>query len=57
MHRERMHGKLLEAVCRYDLTLKQDPNSHHLGLTVWDASIVLAKYLEQVRPCRVLLHA
>ena len=28
--------------------LSQDPNSQHLGTTVWDASIVLAKYLEQV---------
>lgn len=26
--------------------LSQDPNSQHLGTTVWDASIVLAKYLE-----------
>lgn len=27
--------------------LAQDPNSHNLGTTVWDASIVLAKYLEK----------
>jgi predicted nicotinamide N-methyase len=29
------------------LRLAQDPNSEHLGTTVWDASIVLAKYLER----------
>lgn len=34
--------------CRYRLTLKQYPNSQHLGLTVWDASIVLAKLFEHV---------
>lgn len=27
--------------------LKQDPSSKHLGTTVWDASIVLSKYLER----------
>lgn len=27
--------------------LSQDPNSHNLGTTVWDASIVLAKYFEK----------
>lgn len=26
----------------------QDPNTEHLGTSVWDASIVLAKYLEKV---------
>lgn len=31
----------------YPLTLSQDPNSQHLGTTVWDASIVFAKYLEK----------
>lgn len=30
------------------LRLAQDPNTEHLGTTVWDASIVLAKYLEKV---------
>lgn len=34
--------------------LSQDPNSQHLGTTVWDASIVLAKYLEQARALRIL---
>ncbi|GAB4813580.1 hypothetical protein N2152v2_000626 [Parachlorella kessleri] len=33
----------------FGLTFKlaQDPNSHNLGTTVWDASIVLAKWLEK----------
>eukprot|EP00878_Enallax_costatus_P039629 GHUV01045490.1.p1 GENE.GHUV01045490.1~~GHUV01045490.1.p1 ORF type:complete len:172 (+),score=20.38 GHUV01045490.1:270-785(+) len=30
-----------------NLRLAQDPNSEHLGTTVWDASIVLAKYFEK----------
>ena len=30
------------------LRLSQNPNSEHLGTTVWDASIVMAKYLEKV---------
>ncbi|EFN56375.1 hypothetical protein CHLNCDRAFT_144895 [Chlorella variabilis] len=30
-----------------DLQLAQDPNSSNLGTTVWDASIVLAKYIEK----------
>uniref|UniRef100_A0A1D1ZWE0 Protein N-lysine methyltransferase METTL21A n=1 Tax=Auxenochlorella protothecoides TaxID=3075 RepID=A0A1D1ZWE0_AUXPR len=29
------------------LTFAQDPNSENLGTTVWDASIVLAKFLEK----------
>ncbi|KAL4448418.1 hypothetical protein ABPG75_005637 [Micractinium tetrahymenae] len=29
------------------LQLAQDPSSHNLGTTVWDASIVLAKYIEK----------
>lgn len=33
---------------RVRLTLAQDPNSENLGTTVWDASIVLAKFLEKV---------
>ena len=33
---------------RHPFKLAQDPNSQHLGTTVWDASIVLAKYLEKV---------
>ena len=35
--------------CRHPFKLAQDPNSQHLGTTVWDSSIVLAKYLEKVR--------
>lgn len=35
-------------VCRVQFRLSQDPNSENLGTTVWDASIVLAKYLEKV---------
>lgn len=31
-----------------NLRLAQDPNSEHLGTTVWDASIVLAKFFEKV---------
>ena len=34
--------------CRHPFKLAQDPNSQHLGTTVWDSSIVLAKYLEKV---------
>lgn len=34
--------------CSVMLRLAQDPNSEHLGTTVWDASIVLAKYFEKV---------
>nr|XP_043631044.1 protein N-lysine methyltransferase METTL21A isoform X2 [Erigeron canadensis] len=34
----------------YQLQFSQDPNSKHLGTTVWDASMVLVKYLE--RNCR-----
>lgn len=34
---------------RHTFKLAQDPNSQHLGTTVWDSSIVLAKYLEKVR--------
>ncbi|PSC70389.1 lysine methyltransferase METTL21D isoform X1 [Micractinium conductrix] len=30
-----------------ELQLAQDPNSNNLGTTVWDASIVLAKYIEK----------
>lgn len=33
---------------RVQFRLSQDPNSENLGTTVWDASIVLAKYLEKV---------
>ena len=29
------------------LRLSQDPQSLHLGTTVWDASIVVAKWLER----------
>lgn len=28
--------------------MSQDPSSMNLGTTVWDASIVLAKFLEKV---------
>uniref|UniRef100_A0A7N0RCI7 Uncharacterized protein n=1 Tax=Kalanchoe fedtschenkoi TaxID=63787 RepID=A0A7N0RCI7_KALFE len=37
-------------VMGHHLHFSQDPNSQHLGTTVWDASVVLAKYLE--RNCR-----
>lgn len=45
----------LSAWChhRVQLTLRQDPSSENLGTTVWDASIVLAKYLEKVPPLRL----
>ncbi len=33
--------------CSIEFQLAQDPSSHNLGTTVWDASIVLAKYLEK----------
>jgi len=42
--------------CRHPFKLAQDPNSQHLGTTVWDSSIVLAKYLEKVRRCRTHAH-
>ncbi|XP_010689122.2 uncharacterized protein LOC104902890 isoform X2 [Beta vulgaris subsp. vulgaris] len=31
----------------HQLQFSQDPNSNHLGTTVWDASMVFAKYLER----------
>ena len=40
--------------------LAQDPNSHNLGTTVWDASIVLAKWLEKaggIASCSLLFQA
>lgn len=30
------------------LRLAQNPSSEHLGTTVWDASVVLAKWMEKV---------
>ncbi len=35
-------------VLRSTLNLVQNPSSEHLGTTVWDASIVLAKWMEKV---------
>nr|AFK43541.1 unknown [Lotus japonicus] len=37
-------------VLGHELQFSQDPSSKHLGTTVWDASLVLAKFLE--RNCR-----
>ncbi|PIA29133.1 hypothetical protein AQUCO_06200016v1 [Aquilegia coerulea] len=37
-------------VLGFELQFSQDPNSKHLGTTVWDASMVFVKYLE--RNCR-----
>ncbi|XP_010532292.1 PREDICTED: protein-lysine methyltransferase METTL21D [Tarenaya hassleriana] len=34
-------------VMGHELHFAQDPNSKHLGTTVWDASMVFAKYLEK----------
>ncbi|PRQ33423.1 putative lysine methyltransferase, S-adenosyl-L-methionine-dependent methyltransferase [Rosa chinensis] len=34
-------------VLGHDLQFIQDPNSKHLGTTVWDASLVFAKFLEK----------
>ncbi|RAL46062.1 unnamed protein product [Cuscuta campestris] len=31
----------------YQLQFSQDPNSKHLGTTIWDASMVLVKFLEK----------
>ena len=31
------------------MRISQDPSSLNLGTTVWDAAIVLAKFLEKVR--------
>lgn len=36
-----------QTVFNIEFQLAQDPSSHNLGTTVWDASIVLAKYLEK----------
>lgn len=41
---------VLFEVLGYQLQFSQDPNSKHLGTTVWDASMVLVKYLEKI--CR-----
>lgn len=38
---------VLFEVLGYQLQFSQDPNSKHLGTTVWDASMVLVKYLEK----------
>ncbi|GJW81799.1 protein N-lysine methyltransferase METTL21A isoform X1 [Tanacetum coccineum] len=38
---------VLFEVFGYQLQFSQDPNSKHLGTTVWDASMVLVKYLEK----------
>ncbi|KAK9072620.1 hypothetical protein SSX86_009055 [Deinandra increscens subsp. villosa] len=38
---------VLFEVFGYQLQFMQDPNSKHLGTTVWDASMVLVKYLEK----------
>ncbi|KAL8197889.1 hypothetical protein R6Q57_030125 [Mikania cordata] len=38
---------VLFEVMGYQLQFSQDPNSKHLGTTVWDASMVLVKYLEK----------
>lgn len=35
--------------------LSQDPNSEHLGTTVWDASIVVAKMFEKVMGVHIIL--
>ncbi|XP_015874557.2 uncharacterized protein LOC107411479 [Ziziphus jujuba] len=34
-------------VMGHELQFSQDPNSKHLGTTVWDASLVFAKFLEK----------
>jgi predicted nicotinamide N-methyase len=34
-------------VLGHKLFLSQDPNSRHLGTTVWDSSLVFAKYMER----------
>jgi len=38
---------LTQTVFGHQFTLEQSPESDHLGTTVWDSSIVLAKYLEK----------
>lgn len=38
---------VLFEVFGYQLQFSQDPNSKHLGTTVWDASMVLVKFLEK----------
>ena len=42
-----------QEVLGYPFSLAQEPSSHHLGTTVWDASIVAAKWMERVsrQPC------
>ncbi len=39
--------RALPSVRSITLQLAQDPSSNNLGTTVWDASIVLAKYIEK----------
>ncbi|KAM0013876.1 putative lysine methyltransferase, S-adenosyl-L-methionine-dependent methyltransferase [Helianthus debilis subsp. tardiflorus] len=43
---------VLFEVMGYQLQFCQDPNSKHLGTTVWDASMVLVKYLKNCRKGR-----
>ncbi|PSR86561.1 Protein N-lysine methyltransferase [Actinidia chinensis var. chinensis] len=38
---------ILFEVLGHQLQFSQDPNSRHLGTTVWDASMVFAKFLEK----------
>lgn len=51
MEAERLNSPQTSAVLfevmGYQLQFSQDPNSKHLGTTVWDASMVLVKYLEK----------
>jgi hypothetical protein len=48
MHCSMWAADICPAHCRITLRLAQDPSSEHLGTTVWDASIVMAKYFEKV---------
>ena len=41
-------SKVAPSKYRNTFHLLQNPNTNHLGTTVWDSSIVLAKFLEKV---------
>ncbi|XP_016508074.1 uncharacterized protein LOC107825699 isoform X1 [Nicotiana tabacum] len=51
MEQDRLNSPHTSAICLevlgHQLQFCQDPNSKHLGTTVWDASMVLVKFLEK----------
>ncbi|KAI4373554.1 hypothetical protein MLD38_011670 [Melastoma candidum] len=51
MEHDRLNSPETSAICLevrgHQLQFAQDPNSKHLGTTVWDSSMVLVKFLEK----------